>query len=458
MASTFLTRTAGSAVTAERKKYTISVWVKRSAVGVEHAICSAGNGGGSEEFTIRFDSTNKLNCFHYDGSNMAGQLITNRLFKDVNAWYHIYFVYDSANSTQADRFMLYINGERETSFSTNTGLTQNDLSPWNVDERHQIGSNSWANSGNGNGIFNGVMSHFYNVAGSHIAVTQFGSTDSTTGEWKINTSPTISSYGTDGFLVLKDGNTATDQSPNSNNFTITGTLTKTEDCPSNVFATWNVLDSHYFWGAEESSWCTNGNTTARSGNSQYSSCTTTLGASSGKYYWEFKYVAKSGSDNLWHLGIKSTQDTATTTALGVNSTDYAYKAYNGQSMSDNSSSAYGSTYAVGDIIGVALDLDNNKLYFSKNGTWQNSGVPTSGSTGTGAISIAAASTTEFGVYVPAFSWNDGSSYGTNSVNFGNGYFGTTAVSSAGSNASNNGIFEYDVPTGFTALSTKGLNL
>ena len=43
-------------------------------------------------------------------------------------------------------------------------------------------------------------------------------------------------------------------------------------------------------------------------------------------------------------------------------------------------------------------------------------------------------------------------------NFGNGYFGTTAVSSAGTNASGNGIFEYDVPTGYTALSTKGLNL
>ena len=42
-------------------------------------------------------------------------------------------------------------------------------------------------------------------------------------------------------------------------------------------------------------------------------------------------------------------------------------------------------------------------------------------------------------------------------NFGNGYFGTTAVSSAGTNASGNGIFEYDVPTGYTALSTKGLN-
>ena len=44
-----------------------------------------------------------------------------------------------------------------------------------------------------------------------------------------------------------------------------------------------------------------------------------------------------------------------------------------------------------------------------------------------------------------------------SANFGNGYFGTTAISSEGTNASGIGKFEYDVPTGYTALSTKGLN-
>ena len=95
-------------------------------------------------------------------------------------------------------------------------------------------------------------------------------------------------------------------------------------------------------------------------------------------------------------------------------------------------------------------MDNQKLYFSKNGTFQNSGVPTSGSTGTGAISVVADNT-----YVPCMAF-----YGSQAANcnFGNGFFGTTAVTSAGSNASGNGVFEYDVPTGYTALSTKGLNL
>ena len=115
----------------------------------------------------------------------------------------------------------------------------------------------------------------------------------------------------------------------------------------------------------------------------------------------------------------------------------------------------------GDIIGVAVDLDNHKLYFSKNGTFINSGDPTSGSTGTGAVSIQNLSSVSSlygqGTYFFAAGlWNNSNS-GNYEANFGNGYFGTTAVSSAGTNASGFGVFEYDVPTGYTALCTKGLN-
>ena len=115
-------------------------------------------------------------------------------------------------------------------------------------------------------------------------------------------------------------------------------------------------------------------------------------------------------------------------------------------------------------MGIALDIDNSKLYFSKNGSWISiggvTGVPTSGSTGTGAISINSADANDGnGFWHFAIGDNSGS-YGTGNVincNFGQGYFGTTAVASAGSNASGIGTFEYDVPAGYTALSTKGLN-
>ena len=100
---------------------------------------------------------------------------------------------------------------------------------------------------------------------------------------------------------------------------------------------------------------------------------------------------------------------------------------------------------LGDIIGFALDLDNNKLYFSKNGTWQNSGDPTSGSTGTGAVSIATSGLTW------GFSFTSGGKSDTFQMNFGNGYFGTTAVTSAQNPDDGIGIFEYDVPAGYQSI-------
>lgn len=59
-------------------------------------------------------------------------------------------------------------------------------------------------------------------------------------------------------------------------------------------------------------------------------------------------------------------------------------------------SGWGDTFTSSDIIGCAIDIDNGKLYWSKNGTWMNSGVPTSGSTGTGAFNIADTATNYFG--------------------------------------------------------------
>ena len=122
---------------------------------------------------------------------------------------------------------------QETSFSNDTYPSQNADMTFANGYTNYIGRYG----ANTNSNFDGSMSYFYFVDGSVIDIAQFGSTDSTTGEWKINTSPTISSYGNEGFLILKDGNTITDQSSNSNNFTVgAGTLTKTEDNPSNVFA------------------------------------------------------------------------------------------------------------------------------------------------------------------------------------------------------------------------------
>ena len=450
MANTYLTKTFGSA--GSLTTWTLSFWVKKAGNGIEQRIFSCDDdASGNNDQWMKFDGSDILQFSQYQ-SAYTQKIETNRKFRDNNGWYHIVLVWDTTNGTAGDRTRIYINGVRETSFSSEVqassslgSLINNTTYPLEIGRRGL----------NGSQFFTGSLSHVHFIDGTAYDASAFGETDATTGEWKIKTSPSVT-YGTNGFFILKDGNSVTDQSGNSNNFTVGGgTLTKTEDCPDNVFATMNPLDNYY-----ASSTFTHGNNTVQTSTSNYTWNTGTLGMTSGKFYWEVKYSANSNSSYYNLIGIADRPTDATQDVLGLQSdcSNYGYYSDNGQKYVKNVTSSFGASYGVGDIVGVAVDLDNSKLYFSKNGTWQNSGVPTSGSTGTGAISIDAISSTTTGVYFPASGDYGSTQNCTNQHNFGNGYFGTTAVASAGTNASGNGIFEYDVPTGFTALSTKGLNL
>jgi hypothetical protein len=441
MASTKLTRTPSGA--GNKTKWTYSAWIKRTGVDTWGGILDAGD---SSNWTdIYFYSDNKINIRHRQSSSNAIFLEPNRLFRDPNAWFHIVVTVDTTQGTASDRVKLYVNGVQETSFASSTYPSQNYETYINSTSTHTIGISK--GTGGGTNYFNGVLSHVHLCDGYAYQASDFGSTDSTTGEWKINTSPSVS-YGTNGFFILKDGNSVTDQSGNSNNYTVgAGTLTKTEDCPSNVFCTMNPL-SPCIGGTYTFE---NGNTTCQQDISR--GTLSTLGMNSGKFYAEAKFISTSGSDCM--IGIVGINDEANNNASGL-ATGYVYD-QDGNKRNSGSGSSYGNTYTTGDIIGIAVDLDNNKIYFSKNGTWQDSGDPTSGSTGTGAaFTITAASSTPDGFYY--FTHADFNTTNKVSWNFGNGYFGTTAVSSAGTNASGIGIFEYDVPANYTALSTKGLNL
>ena len=448
MSSTYLSRTPSSA--GNRKTFTISMWVKRSSLGVLQKPFSAGSSGGAFG-AVEFPTDDKPRLVGFDGSNITFDVTADLSARDTSGWYHMVWAVDTTQATANNRVKFYLNGTQITDLTTNTQPSQNADLDFNNNVGHNIGRGIY----NGAEYFGGVISHLHMVDGTAYDASAFGSTDSTTGEWKINTSPSVT-YGTNGFFILKDGNSVTDQSGNSNNFTVGGgTLTKTEDCPSNVFCTMNLLDNNI-----ASSSFSNGNTTVQTNTSYYTWNTGTLGMTSGKFYWEVKYAANSNSSIYNLIGIADRPTDGNTDVLGrqTDCNNYGYYSDNGQSYANNTLASYGNAYGVGDIIGVAVDLDNSKIYWSKNGTWQNSGVPTSGSTGTGAVSIVAVSSTENGYYLPASGDYGSTQNCTNQHNFGNGYFGTTAVASAGSNASGNGIFEYDVPTGFTALSTKGLNL
>jgi hypothetical protein len=445
MANTVLTRTPSG--TGNQKKWTYSIWFKRQHTNTESALFSVGDNPSTNMCMLRFDP-DKINFYSNDSN--AGRFSTNQLFRDINGFYHVVLAYDSANATTDNRLKFYVNGQR-ISTSDMTGVNtvvQNTDSIVNSTSTIYIGERP-----DDNAHFDGIMSHIHFCDGYAYDADDFGQYDAN-GVWTIKTSPSVT-YGTNGFFILKDGNSVTDQSGNGNNFTVAGgTLTNTEDNPSNVFATMNPLV--YTANADRS--FANGNTYVVLGGTARVPEYSTLGMTSGKYYAEVKDISGSGGNSI--AGISGqTYRANVTDYLGFDAYDYSYNSATGDKGNSNSESSYGDTWTDGDIIGIALDLDNNKIYFSKNGVWQNSGDPTSGATGTGsAYTVTAPSSTSEGAYF--FACGDNNQYAERRMawNFGNGYFQTTAVASAGTNASGIGIFEYDVPTGYTALSTKGLNL
>ena len=444
MANTSINRAFSSSST--NTKATWSFWIKRNKVSVEQWIFQTRDAASNNYRTyIRFAANDQMDMRIYNtNATLVGQLQTNRVFRDVNAWYHIVYRMDTTQANTGHRLRLYVNGVEETSFSVDTQMNNGQQV-----RTVSSGSTAWGRNAPSNDTFlDGCLSHVNFIEGEDRTPDFFGEYDAN-GVWKIKTSPTGFTYGSNGYFILKDGNSVTDQSGNSNNFTVAGgTLTKTEDCPSNVFATLNPLAR--FQVAPTYS---NGNNTITAGaGGSGSSPFSTIGASSGKYYAELSLGSVSGGGiSCGIIDITKFNPNFQTDAWFYYPTyGYAYMSSNGNKGNNNAETSYANSYTNGDRIGVAMDLDNNKLYFAKNGVWQNSGDPTSGATGTGAAFTIADGTYGFAVYgYDSKVWN---------ANFGNGYFGTTAVSSAGTNASGNGIFEYDVPTGFTALSTKGLNL
>ena len=441
MATTILSRTPS--VGGDRDKWTFSTWVKRCKQLANESIFGALSDGNNHTQIFWRDSN--LEFTQKDGGSVTALLQTTRLFRDPGAWYHLVFVWDSANASAGDRMKIYVNGVEETEFNSDTNPALNlDSFINSTSYLHEIGGIDSSE------YFSGVMAHTHFCDGQAYAASDFGETDATSGIWIAKSSPSVT-YGNNGFF-LKYQDTAAfgdDSSGNNNDMTMSATITQTKDTPDNNFCTMNSLENYY---ANQT--FTQGNNTIKSDHP--APAVGTIGLTSGKWYWEGKAIV-STSGNDWQFGINGNQVEATSDDIGNHANDYGYRGVDGDIRRNSSNNSYGDSYTAGDIIGCAVDLTNNKLYFSKNGVWQDSGDPTSGATGTGAFSIVTAAVdTPLGYFAPSAGANASANDYTWSMNFGNGYFGTTAVASANADDAGLGSFEYDVPAGYYAICTTNL--
>jgi len=449
--SDYLNRTLGAPTS--DKIFTISAWVKRSTLGGEGYVFTIGSNGGSSPshwYSIRY-ANEKI----YVQRSGTGQLITNAVYRDTSAWYHIVLTNDTTQGTASNRLKLYVNGE-QPSLGTATYPSENTILDGIDGARCAI---SLTYSGTGN-YFGGYMSEVCFIDGQALAADSFGEFDEDSGIWKpIDVSGLT--FGNNGFyLETKQSGTSqnssglgADTSGNDNHFAVnnlTAVDQSTDTCTNN-FATMNLLDNFYGQGT-----FSEGNLQIAQSDASYASLTSTIGVSSGKWYAEIKWTAQTTGNfpALSWIGIVGSVATATSMGVGNNADSYSYigdGSDGGKKRNNGSSSSYGDDYDVGDIIGIALDLDNNKIYWSKNGTFQNSGDPTSGSTGTG--SAFDLTTPSSGFYYFAVSDQHDGESSTWQFNFGSPPF---AISSSNADGNGFGNFEYAVPSGYFALCSKNL--
>ena len=428
--SDYLSRTP--ATNGTRTTWTYSFWLKKTKISASNKLVFSA-GSPNNDTICYFQTDETIHWFNRTSSSMDATRITSQVFRDISAWYHFVFVWDTTNATALDRMKIYLNGVQITSFSSTLNPSSSLNSFWNSANAHQIMSDNNPPSE----TLDGYLSEVNFIDGQALTPSSFGQTDSATGIW--TPLAYTGSFGTNGFY-LKFANSAalgTDSSGNGNTWTannLTSVDQSTDTCTNN-FATMNPLK------LTSDATFSNGNLTVLYGTSATRTVGQgTIGVSSGKWFWENK-ISGSVSPNNAIVGITSNSDD-TDTVIGTSSNNFGYRGYDGAVYNNNSSVASLSTFTDGDIIGIALDLTNNLIYFYKNGTIQNSGtgISISGATNTSgfwypAISDAGSSAT------PQFDMNFGSPpYSANSYTDANGF----------------GNFSYAVPSGYYSLNTKNL--
>jgi hypothetical protein len=434
--SDYLNRTPSSS--GNRKTFTISLWAKITEPAFNHftgSIDGSGNYsqiGGTGDTTIRFfqNTPNDVN------------VETNQVFRDPSAWYHIVFSVDTTQSTASNRIRIYVNGTEATYKSTTYPSQNLDLNYNQGSVAQGIGAR-----GDGGAKYDGYLTEVVFIDGQQLDPTSFGEFDEDSGIWKpIDVSGLT--FGTNGFYLdfENSGSLGADVSGNGNNFTVNNltSIDQTTDTPTNNFATMNPLVP-----ATSVSF-SNGNLTftgARAGN--WSSGVSTIALNSGKWYAEFKMDSTGG---LRMVAVEPAENISdyNDNHGGHTADGRGYEDSNGYLNTNGGSSAWGDTYGNGDIIGVALDMDNRYVYFSKNGVFQNSGVPTSGASGTGSAGSQLANKT----YYFVLSGHESSGNTIIQSNFGNPPF---TISSGNSDGNGHGNFEYAVPSGYYSLNTKNLS-
>ena len=438
-----LTRTFGTPT--NNKIWTYSFWMKHC--DNQGVLLNTGadtsymyfRGSSASPVPFGFSVEQYVGSFQY-------KLIPNEVFRDHSAWQHIVIAFDTTQSTASDRAKIYKNGSQITSFNTADYPSENLNTQVNSAVAHKIGG--FASSG----FYDGYLTEVIFVDGQQLTPTSFGAFNTVSNIWEPR--PYAGTYGNNGFKLnfTDSSNLGDDTSGNGNDFTVNNltSVDQSTDTCSNNFATLNPIDKGYTGTITLSQ----GNlVTESSSGAGDTGLRSTIGVTTGKWYLE----AKIASSNTIVIG-----DIDARLQSNMNDGSPADDFYGIQRYSDTKTNLYNDGtfvsqntamwggFTSSDIISIALDLDNNKIFFAKNGSFKdssgNTGDPANGTNPTFTISDG----TKTYTFYTELRGNDADGL---LINFGSPSF---SISSGNADANGFGNFEYAVPSGFLALCTKNL--
>ena len=453
MTNTYLSRSLETPTS--QKKFTISFWFKNSG---------AGDGSTRYQWHAYKSSAGDASWLGL-GCNGSGQFLLTSWYgqtnvtlsaevKDPAAWSHVVVQVDTSQSTASDRVKFYLNGEGPiTTLATNSYPTQDTTFTWAESAGIMTWGCAWNSSPATYGYTNGYLADCIYVDGQNIAPTVFGQTDSTTGEWKPKIVSGVTWGDSGSYLQFENsGAMGTDSSGNSNTFTVTSAPNnfQTMDTPSNNFMTMNRLDI----GTDNNTVTRSGlrvDAGSTSGQSAQQHTRSTFALESGKWYWEMKVEANTAS-----IGLLTASDSISAT---YSDAPYNIVEYNqgGEIRWRKEGSAVTKTtgidtFTTGDIVMCALDMDNKRAYFGKNGVWQGDPKPDPATRPSDAGNHAPLLSNYF-YHALSFDNSSGNS-GRSDWNFGSPIF---SISSGNTDGNSFGTFEYAVPSGYYAVCTKNIN-
>ena len=421
--SAYLSWTPSSA--GNRKTWTFSCWFKRGNVSASGGrIFSAGHP--TPFGVIGFDNADNFVIRNHDNSIHLEESAKRR---DASSWYHLVVMSDTTQSTSSDRLKLYVNGSQVTDFGASNYPSLNYEWGFSNNAIHHLGSQTRYGPVN---YIDGYLAEVHFIDGQALDPTSFGETG-TYGEWK-PIEVTGMTYGTNGFYLdfSNSGSLGTDASSNTNNWTVNNLAATDQmvDTPTNNFCTLNPVAGNTLATFSE------GN--LKSTNSGWKGALGTFPITSGKWYWEM-YVDGYPFERIGIIGADSDHGG---TQL-QNCTPELWYLYTGQKRTNSASTSYGSSFANGDIVAVAIDMDSatRTITFYKNNVSQ----------GTLNLSSTAIGNTTDVLIAPV------SSVGWSVSNFGqDSSFAGNKTAQGNQDGNEIGDFYYSVPTGFLALCTNNL--